>query len=229
MPRLLFDRSLEKLHNDLRTLGEMVGDIFSSSIEMLRNNDTEIAKAIMDGDGPVNALEHSIEQSCMLLIARQQPVASDLRNITATLKAITDMERIADQCSDIAEIVLRVEEHHHSNTTTSSFLSMEKVQKMFASALDMYQHALHALLEEDVEEAQLVCATDDVVDTYYRELVTEISAQMAENPNMVHDAVNAILVVKYIERLGDHSTNIAEWAIYRVQGTHPDLNVHQPQ
>lgn len=223
MSRLLFDRSLRKLKDDLRSLGEMVGEIFKKSIVMLENKDVDIAKAIMSGDGQVNSLEHSIEQSCMFLIARQQPVAGDLRRITATLKSITDMERIADQCSDIAEIVLRL----HNSPQQIDLLPLEKVIAMFQAAHDMYIHALHSLLEGDVEEAQLVCATDDVVDTYYRELVTEISTIMVENTSVIHDAVDAILVIKYIERLGDHSTNIAEWAIYCAQGTHPDLNVHQ--
>ena len=223
MSRLLFDRNLRKLKDDLRSLGEMVGEIFQRSIVMLQNKDVEIAKSIMSGDGQVNSLEHSIEQSCMFLIARQQPVAGDLRLITATLKAITDMERIADQCSDIAEIVLRL----HNDPQHISLLPLDKVITMFEAAYDMYVHALHSLLEGDIEEAQVVCMTDDVVDTYYRDLVTEISAIMVDNTEIIHDAVDAILVVKYIERLGDHSTNIAEWAIYCVQGTHPDLNVHQ--
>lgn len=222
MTRMMFDKSLQKLDEELFTLADKVGIILADTVEGLEKGDAEKARAIMDGDTEINALQHDIEQSCLYLIARQQPIARDLRRITSALKMVTDLERIADQCSDIMELVAR----HNGDGHMLEHLPQAKMKEMFHMARAMYQRAIESLREEDVDKAERVCEADDIVDAYYRELVTEISDIMADRRDIVHDAVNAIIIVKYIERIADHATNIAEWVIYRVNGKHTDLNKH---
>lgn len=223
MTRMMFDKSLDKLDQDILVLAEKVEKILMDTVEGLEKGDAVKARAIMDGDTEINALQHDIEQSCLYLIARQQPIARDLRRITSALKMVTDFERIADQCSDIMELVARYNGDGHMLENLPS----AKMKEMFHMAAAMYQKTVAAFREEDLALGERVCEADDIVDAYYSELVTEISDIMAEKKAVIHDAVNAIIIVKYIERIADHATNIAEWVIYRVNGKHADLNRHQ--
>jgi phosphate transport system regulatory protein PhoU len=211
-----FTKSLDKLREDLMEMGHRVDETMLHTIEALQKHDVELAQQIMDGDEQINAMGHALEQNCMYLITRQQPIARDLRVITSTLKAVTDIERIGDQCADISEIITRRE-----STWAAKDLPYPKIIQMFEEAHKMYVRATDSLMASDEEVANAVREQDDVVDNMFHNIVMEISSIMAQKPALASEAVDDIIIVKYIERIGDHATNIAEWTVYLVTGTHP--------
>lgn len=211
-----YTRSLDKLRENLMEMGHRVDETMLNTMEALQKHDVELAQQIMDGDEQINAMGYALEQNCMYLITRQQPIARDLRVITSTLKAVTDIERIGDQCADISEIITRRE-----STWAAKDLPYSKIIQMFEEAHKMYVRAIDSLMASDEEVANAVRAQDDVVDTMFHNIVLEISSIMAQKPVLASEAVDDIIMVKYIERIGDHATNIAEWTVYLVTGTHP--------
>ena len=153
----------------------------------------------------------------MNLLALQQPIATDLRVIAACLKIITDIERVADQCADICDIITVGEIKNNS-------LAVSHVIQMMEAARTMFGQAMNAFMGRDVQLAKQVCAADDKVDAMFSSLVLEICNTITENPQDVMREVDLMFTTKYIERMGDHATNIAEWVIYMQTGEHPDLN-----
>lgn len=211
-----YTKSLEKLQADLLEMGQRVDEALANTIEALKNQNVELAQEVIDGDEQVNGMAHALEQNCMYIITRQQPIARDLRVITSTLKSITDIERIGDQCADICEMITRRE-----SMGSAKDLPYQEIYQMFENAHNMYIKALETLIAGDAETAKEVCAYDDVIDHAFNTLVLEISSIMAKKPSLASEAVDVIMIIKYIERIGDHATNIAEWSIYLETGVHP--------
>lgn len=203
MPRTLFDQELERLGRDLSAMGRLVDKIMQGTIKCLKTMDIGLARTIFPRDAEINSMEKNIEQNCMNLLALQQPLAGDLRIITSTLKIITDMERISDQCADICEILSTV-------PRIASLTPSSQMLKMFEKAREMTAGALDAYIRRDAEAARAVCLADDEIDSLF-------SSAVPEN-------VDFMFIAKYIERMGDHATNIAEWAIFVQTGVHPNLN-----
>nr|WP_122012760.1 phosphate signaling complex protein PhoU [Maliibacterium massiliense] len=217
MTRNVFDRELDHLHQELTHMGQRVNQMIEDTITAMNEQDADLARAVSVADDEVDAMEHRIEQACMRLIARQQPIARDLRTIGATLKIITDMERVADQCCDICEIILRLVGGPYVKPLVHLPLMFEKARTMFTQALDTF-------IRRDVDLARQVCKNDDEVDTYFTSIILELSGIMSNHPTQVPEAVDLMFITKYVERIGDHATNIAEWAIFMETGEHPDLN-----
>ena len=217
MPRKVFEQELARLNVDLAEMGRRVDASMQGTVQCLKAMDIRLAKTIFPRDREINTMEKSIEQSCMNLLALQQPLARDLRLITATLKIITDMERIADQCADICEILATVAGMAALRPTARLLQMFEKAREMFGSALDAY-------LREDIELAEKVCREDDEVDALFSAAVLELCGQISRSQSTVPENVDFLFIAKYIERMGDHATNIAEWAIFIRTGKHPDLN-----
>lgn len=218
MPRKLFDRELANLISQMTDMGNLVAERIEETLTAIRTMDMEKAAEVAGNDNEIDQMEHKIEQMCMNLIASQQPLASDLRVIAACLKILTDIEREADQCADICENLVIGE----LNTTNN--LAVTHVVQMMEAARDMFCKSMDVFLSRDLEAAREVCAADDYVDEMFSKIILEVSGIIAQAPQNVMREVDLLFIVKYIERMGDHATNIAEWVIYMETGIHPDLN-----
>lgn len=214
--RYSFEQKLQDLHLDLIRMGGLVEESIDKTILALTKQDIEMARNIFEGDDAVDDLERSIEKKCLILIARQQPIARDLRIITAALKIITDMERIADHSSDIAEITIRMANEKYIKPLID-------IPKMAYKAKQMVNRAIDAYIRQDVELAKEVCASDDDVDELFHKIVLELVGFMRGDSETIEQSVNLMFVAKYLERMGDHATNIAEWVVYIVTGEHEHL------
>lgn len=213
MPREHFHQELKKLQLDILKMGSMVEKAISSSIHSLKVQDLHEAQVVLDKDDEIDDLEEQIEEACFRLIMLQQPLAGDLRTIGATLKTLTDLERLGDYANNIAEITLRI-------GTQPLIKPLIDIPKMAEKAQAMVRKALDAFIERDAESAREVCLQDDEVDEMYTDLFDEIEGMVAgggEGPR-VNQAIHLLFVARYLERIADHATNIAERAIYMVTG-----------
>lgn len=218
MPRKLFDQELSRLNADLAEMGRQVDDLMQKTLRCLRTMDVNLAASIFPHDAEFNSMERGIEQNCLSLLALQQPLAHDLRHITAALKIITDLERVADQCADICEILGTVAGISQLRPTSQLLVMMEKARHMLSGALD-------AFLREDTARAEVICKADDEVDSLFSSVVLELCGRITdEQRSDVPGMVDFLFITKYVERMADHATNIAEWAIFVRTGEHPDLN-----
>ena len=217
MPRKLFDRELNNLITQMTDMGNTVDDRIAQTIEAMRTMNLEIAEDVAKSDNEIDQMEHQIETMCMNLLALQQPIASDLRMIATCLKILTDIEREADQCADICEILTVGE-------LNSNSLAISHVVKMLETARDMFRRSMDVFISRDVDAAKQICADDDIVDDMFSKIILEVCNTITQNPQNVMCEVDLIFIIKYIERMGDHATNIAEWVIYMETGVHPDLN-----
>ncbi len=217
MPRKNFDRELADLIRQMTDMGNNIDERIGDTIAALRTMDLAKAAKVSRSDNEIDQMEHNIEKYCMNLIVMQQPIATDLRVIASCLKILTDMEREADQCADICEILMSAELNTNSLAVAHAVQMLEASHEMFRGAMDVF-------LSRDVEAAKNVCRRDDFVDDMFSKLILEVCAIITENPQNVMREVDLLFISKYIERIGDHATNIAEWVIYMETGTHPDLN-----
>lgn len=220
MPRKMFDRELSDLIAQIMKMGSMVDDRIRKTIQALRTMNLDIASEVASGDGKIDRMEHSIEKRCMDLIALQQPIAGDLRTIASCLKILTDIEREGDQCADICDILTVGELNGNS-------LAVSHVVQMLEAAHAMFRRAMNVILSRDTDEARAICRSDDAVDAMFSRIILEVCGIITENPRNVMCEVDLLFIVKYVERMGDHATNIAEWVIYMETGEHPDLNTKE--
>ncbi|MCI1964548.1 MAG: phosphate signaling complex protein PhoU [Oscillospiraceae bacterium] len=217
MPRRIFDRELNNLISRMTEMGNAVDQKIEQTISALKKMDLELAAEVANSDGEIDRMEHSIEKNCMELIALQQPIARDLRIVAACLKILTDIEREADQCADICEILTVGELNTNSLATAHVVKMLETARKMFCRSMDVF-------LSRSVDEAREICKSDDEVDSMFSKIILEVCGIITENPQNVMREVDLLFISKYAERMGDHATNIAEWVIFMETGVHPDLN-----
>ena len=208
--RKRFNQQLELLNTEMIRMGSMCEEVIALAASALVEGDTEIAAKVAPLDKEIDQKERDIENLCMKLLLQQQPVAGDLRQISAALKMITDMERIGDQAEDIAEIVTflngRTAEEHG------------QIREMAKAVIKMVTESVDAYVKHDVELAEQVIMYDDVVDEYFDSIKTNLIGIIAENPTDGEYALDLLMIAKYFERIGDHATNIAEWVVYSVTG-----------
>ena len=208
-----FDRQLQILDEELTHMGELCEVAIANATKALTDGDLEQAQAVIEADEEIDQLEKEIEGLCMKLLLQQQPVARDLRRISAALKMITDMERIGDQTSDIAEIVIST----RRNTPTE----MQKINEMSIAASKMVRDSVTAYVEKDLELARKVMMEDDTVDKYFDEIREEMIDFIKEEKGQKGKEIfDLIMIAKYLERVGDHATNIAEWVEFSITGSH---------
>ena len=210
-----FDEQLFELNREIIEMGAMCEEAIASAVKALTTGDMELAGKVKANSGAIDQMERDIESRCMKLLLHQQPVAKDLRLISAALKMITDMERIGDQAEDIAEIVTFLNGH--------TMEGMELIENMARETIEMVTASVDAFVKKDVELAQKVINKDDVVDDYFSRVKCDIITMIAENPADGEFALDLLMISKYFERIGDHATNIAEWVIYSVTGTHKEV------
>lgn len=210
--RKRFDEQLFELNQEIIEMGAMCEEAIDKAIIALNTGDVELAKDVKNGSGGIDQMERTIENRCIKLLLHQQPVAKDLRLISAALKMITDMERIGDQAEDIAEIVTFLE-----GRTVGD---MERIGDMANKTREMVISSVDAFVSKDVNLAESVILQDDIVDNYFYEMKCAIINWVGENPSDGEFALDLLMIAKYLERIGDHATNLAEWVIYSVTGTH---------
>lgn len=205
-----FDRQLEQLNNELINMGSLIEEAIEMAITALMKQDAKKAKEIVDFDEEIDEKEREIESLCLKLLLQQQPVARDLRQISAALKMITDMERIGDHAADISEMTILM-------AGTPYIRNIEHLQTMAKEAMVMLVKSIEAYVEKDLEKAEKVIESDDLFDEIKAELIDAIH----QNPENGEQAADLLMVSKYLERIGDHATNIAEWVIFSITGNHP--------
>ena len=207
-----FDEQLFELNRELIEMGSMCEEAIAQVAKALTMGDVKLAKKIKEDASGIDQMERDIERRCMRLLLHQQPVARDLRQISAALKMITDMERIGDMAEDIAEIVVFLNGH--------TMESMKMVLDMALETSKMVTASVEAFVKKDIILAEAVLAQDDIVDDYFSKIKSAIISLISENANDGEFALDILMISKYFERIGDHATNIAEWVIYSVTGSH---------
>ena len=212
--RKSYDEELLQLDTLLARMGHEAGAAIESALTALRNDDIELARSVVARDSQIDAGEHEIEHRCLQLLLRQQPVASDLRAVSAALRMISDMERIGDQAQDIAEIVTFLKGRTGQND--------DLLREMARSTIKMVTESVDAFVKHDIMLAEKVVAYDDVVDNYFEQVKDELIARIAENPDDGEYALDLLMIAKYFERIGDHAVNIAEWVMFSVTGVHKE-------
>ena len=215
--RKQYDTDLESLKKSLTEMGRSSADAVENVLEALCVADADAAAAIVKGDARINNMERDIEHRCMTLLLRQQPVAGDLRRISTAMKVVTDIERIGDHAADIAEIIPHlVTVRKEGDAAVSQAIAMgKKAHQMILDALD-------ALTAEDENAARRVIAADDAVDYDFNAIKHQLAQEIAEDPGKVDAALDLLMVIKYLERIGDHAVNVAEWVQFVRTGRYKD-------
>ena len=211
--RSRFDLQLETLEKLLTKMGELCEVAISRAAKAIQDGDKGLAKELVESYDAIDTMEKNIERLCLKMLLQQQPVARDLRRISAALKMITDMERIGDQTCDIGEIVLTSKDYSPREN--------EKLGEMAAAVSSMVHNSVSAFVEKNLELARKVMIADDYVDGLFYEIREDLSA-ILENEGRANSSVilDLIMVSKYLERIGDHATNIAEWVEFSITGVH---------
>jgi len=208
-----FDEQLHALNHELLEMGSLIERAIRSATDALIRQDGEAALQALSADKEVDQAERDIEALCLKLLLQQQPVAKDLRLISSVLKMITDMERIGDQASDIAELVIYLSSEPYIKELTHLPQMAEHAIRMVTGALDAY-------VRKDVSMAQEVIGMDDAVDTLFVTVKDELIALIRNDASAGSQAIDLLMIAKYYERIGDHAQNIAEWVEYALTGKH---------
>ena len=209
-----FDQQLEKLNVELVTMGALCEDAVTYAIRALFDRESDMVERAEEAERQIDQMERDIESTCMRLLLQQQPVARDLRVISAALKMIGDMERIGDQAADIAEIVKYLKEDEVPN--------LGHLREMSDFAAGMVTASINSFVRQDLDLARKVILDDDVVDGYFEKVKEALIGLIAEGDRDGAFLLDILMIAKYIERVGDHATNIAEWVVYSITGTHPE-------
>ena len=209
-----FDEQLAQLNHEMIEMGALCEEVIALASQALTENDRTLAKKVAPVDSEIDRKERDIESLCLRLLLQQQPVARDLRQISAALKMITDMERIGDQAEDIAEIIAFLEDRQAENDAV--------FREMARAVIQMVTESVDAYVKCDIILAKKVIADDDYVDDCFARIKQSLISRIAAAPTEGEYALDLLMIAKYYERIGDHATNIAEWVIYSVTGVHKD-------
>lgn len=204
-----YEAELQKLNASIISMGRMIEIAIESSMLALMGRDVDAAHEVAKNDEAINEMEREIESLCLKLLLQQQPVAADLRHITAALKMITDMERIGDHAVDIADLVQKVPDCKYGK--------MKELTEMSEEIIKMLHQAVQSYIEKDYNKAKNVIVQDDVIDELYRTIKKDLVQKIRETSEG-ETILDYLLIAKYIERIGDHAVNIAEWVIYALIG-----------
>lgn len=218
MPRTTFEQAIKELQEDLIKMGSLVEESIDKAVTSLANRDAKLSEEVVAGDDAIDAMETEIENKCMTLLARQQPIAKDLRLIATVLKIITDLERMGDHATDIAKVNLRLDGQ-------PLIKPLVDIPRMAVLTQNMVRNALNAFIREDIKLAEQVGQDDDEVDHLYGQIFRELLVFMLQDPRTISQATYLLFVGNYLERIGDHATNIGERVLYLVTGEKKDLNV----
>ena len=212
MTRKYYDEQLVALHAELINMGQMISGAIGKAVTALLSRDTASAREVIAYDDEVDRQERVVETMCYKLLLSQQPVAGDLRRVSSALKIITDMERIGDHAADISELTLMLD--------ALPRMSNAHLREMAAQTTEMLLHSLEAYVEQDMDKAHAVIAQDDAVDALFVAVKRDLVEAIRVDPQAGEAAADLLMAAKYFERIGDHATNIAEWAIFAHTGHH---------
>jgi phosphate transport system protein len=212
------ERDLDNLQRDLLVLAASVEEAIHRSVRALQERDAALAQQVVDGDAQIDQEENHVEEECLKILALHQPVAVDLRRITAAMKINTDLERMADLAEDIAERALRLAQLPYIPIP-------EKLQRMTDVAISMVRESLDAFVNLDARQARRVIRLDDEVDRYNCEIIEDLIETMESSPDMVEPGMSLFGATRHLERIADHATNIAEDVVYLVEG---EIVRHRP-
>lgn len=215
--RRRFDEELDLLHHELVEMGSMIEKAIKTSFEAIEHDDEDIARDIIENDKSINEMERKIEARCLKLILRQQPVATDLRLISTAMKMITDMERIGDHAADIASICIPDEREKNSE---SFKIVDDKILAMANIDLEMVSSSISAFINDNLDLAKMTIKTDNEVDELFYEVRDDIIKGLKRDEISPNIAMDTLMLIKYLERIGDHATNICEWVIFYLTGEH---------
>ena len=217
--RTKFDEQLRQLNIELIRMGSMCEEAISIAAKVLDGDNTVSTERVFSLEHDIDELEHDIESRCMRMLLQQQPVAKDLRVISAALKMISDMERIGDQAADVAELSGYV-----ASTVAQGKLHITKMAK---AAVMMVTESIDAFVRADMETAQKVIRDDDTVDSLFIQVRKELLASLKEEDGNPEAILDLLMIAKYFERIGDHAVNLAEWVQYSITGVHKSDEHHQ--
>ncbi|MCG0274706.1 MAG: phosphate signaling complex protein PhoU [Thermosediminibacteraceae bacterium] len=215
--RPAFDRELEELQQDILKMGSIVEQQIYNAVESLVKKDEKLAQKVIQDDDKVDKMQYEIEDKCVKLIARQHPLAKDLRVIFTGVKIVTDLERMSDNAVDIARTTIRLLNQQYIKPLID-------IPKMGQLTCEMVKNALDAYINQDLSAAQKVCDADDEIDTLYSQIFRELLVIMMEDPRTISQATQLLFVGRFLERIADHATNLGEWIIYVVTGEKKELN-----
>lgn len=207
-----FNRSLDKLHDEIILMGKLVSEAIERAVKALVDKDEVLAQKVYEADSAINKKEAEIESMALNLLLTEQPVASDFRFVTTTLKMITDLERIGDQAADISYLNLKLSHRSYKKEDLGSIIYMAEV------VVEMLELALTAYINGDVEMTREVLRKDDIVDEYFTKVRHEVVDDVKEDRFTAKNSLDILLIAKYLERIGDHTENIAERVLYSLEG-----------
>ena len=210
--RNYYNEQLERLHEELIKMGAACEEIIALAAQSLTAYSPELEEKTSQVGAEIDESESAIESICLKLLLRQQPVAGDLRQISAAMKMITDMERIGDQAEDIVDLIPRMEKGER----------YAQIQEMAKAAQYMVTEAVNAYVKQDLRLAKVVMDYDDTVDDYFNRIKSDMIGMIAADPSSGEGALDLLMIAKYFERIGDHCTNIAEWVEFSLTGVHKD-------
>lgn len=210
--REYYTAQLETLNTNMIQMGALCEDAISAAIQSLLEDDRAIAKKVADTELEIDQMERDIERQCMRLLLMQQPVATDLRMVSSALRMIADLERIGDQAFDIADIT--------KSGSFQGFSGKVHIKEMAKAAIHMVTDSVDSYVKQDVQLAKRVTEEDDVVDELFLKVRRELAELIHTDQNASEQALDLLMIAKYLERIGDHAVNVSEWVIYSVTGKH---------
>jgi len=216
--RVHYIKAINDLNQEIIKMGTLVEEAIHRAIQCLLDQDILLAQEIIDRDEEINNKEIEIEDRCTLLIAKEQPVAGDLRHIITTLKIVTQLERMGDHAVHIAKAVLRLADEVYMKPLID-------IPRMAEIGTGMIRDVLTAFMKGDSLLASEVAKRDDEIDNLHDQVLREVFTYMMENPKYIKQSANLMFISRYLERLGDHATNICEWIVYDITGKHVELNI----
>ena len=210
-----FQEQLEKLNQEMIRMGKLCEEAIAAAIKLtMEYTNEELKQEVLDTDAEIDRKEREIEGICMKLLLRQQPVAKDLRTISSALKMISDMERIGDQASDIVELAKYIR--------SSDAKYKIHLNDMANEVIKMVTESIDSFVAKDLDMAKSVIVYDDVVDNYFNEIKEELITMITNDNDNGEEYLDILMIAKYLERIGDHATNIAGWVEYSILGTHAE-------
>ena len=216
--RVTYELELEKLNQDLKEMAHMVENAIEQTFVAFEDQNHEKAEEIIKGGRTINDMVRAVESRCLSLILRQQPVACDLRQVSTALKVVTDLERIGDHASDIAELILRIKVEH-------AYHIVKHLPTMAAAAQKMVHDAIEAFIAQDLEAAMEIIKRDDEVDTLFNQVKTDVIDLLKTSPNQADQGIDLLMVAKYLERIGDHAVNVCEWTQFSKTGALKNVRI----
>ncbi len=213
-----YDDELQDLSTELIKMGATAAQAIEKAMKAIKDSDKELAKEIIEGDRVINDMEKDIEHRCLRLILKQQPVARDLRKVSTAIKMVTDIERIGDAASDIAEITIHLDECEFQDIKNAVLNMAETAKNMVVSAIDAY-------VEENLILALNTIKQDDIVDECFLSIRRELSKRLIANEHEMDVIMDYLMIIKYLERVGDHAVNVCEWVQFYMTGVHNDEKI----